>query len=345
MRDIDMDMNFRKELEAYIEDYPVPDKYIEIMVTFFCSYAETVASSGMPRSEVKKIFIQYFNLLIEEQKRPTHFQPFHKRVTEPFDHFAFGLDFFRPLIIKENSLLLGKSNAEAIDAAVKRGENVILLANHQTEGDPQTLSLLLEEDFPLLSREMIFVAGDRVITDPLAIPFSKGCNLLCIYSKKYIDHPPEKKHEKQLHNKRTMQLMSELLNEGGQCIYVAPSGGRDRRNSQGIYEVAPFDPQSIEMFYLMTKKAKAKTHFHTLALLTYKLLPPPDTVQIDLGETRLPKRMGMYAYFGEAENMDTFPGCRPDNKIEQRHIRAEYLRQKVTRNYKKLIQQAVDYDE
>ena len=43
---------------------------------------------------------------------------------------------------------------------------------------------------------MIFVAGERVITDPLAIPFSMGSNLLCIYSKRYIDHPPEKKIEK-----------------------------------------------------------------------------------------------------------------------------------------------------
>ncbi len=50
---------------------------------------------------------------------------------------------------------------------------------------------------------MIFVAGERVITDPLAVPASMGRNLLCIYSKRYIDHPPELKSEKQLHNKRT----------------------------------------------------------------------------------------------------------------------------------------------
>ncbi len=108
---------------------------------------------------------------------------------------------------------------------------------------------------------MIFVAGERVITDPLAVPFSMGRNLLCIFSKRYIDHPPEQKMKKQLHNKRTMELMSELLSEGGKAIYVAPSGGRDRPNADGVVEIAPFDPQSIEMFYLMARAGGASDPF------------------------------------------------------------------------------------
>jgi glycerol-3-phosphate O-acyltransferase len=43
--------------------------------------------------------------------------------------------------------------------------------------------------------------------------------------------------------------------------YVAPSGGRDRPNQEGIVEVAPFDPQSIEMFNLMAKKSTRPTFF------------------------------------------------------------------------------------
>jgi len=58
-----------------------------------------------------------------------------------------------------------------------------------------------------------------------------------------------------------MELMSELLSEGGKAIYVAPSGGRDRPNAQGVVEIAPYDPQSIEMFYLMTQRAGHLTHF------------------------------------------------------------------------------------
>ena len=71
---------------------------------------------------------------------------------------------------------------------------------------------------------MIFVAGHRVTTDPVAIPFSRGVNLLCIYSKKYIDVPPEKKAEKLAHNSKTIAKLEDLLNEGGKCIYVAPAG-------------------------------------------------------------------------------------------------------------------------
>ena len=55
--------------------------------------------------------------------------------------------------------------------------------------------------------------------------------------------------------------MQELLNEGGCCIYVAPSGGRDRPNAMGEIEVAPFDAQSVELFWLLGKQASAPLIF------------------------------------------------------------------------------------
>ena len=168
---------------------------------------------------------------------------------------------------------------------LERGENAIFLANHQIEADPQAISILLENSYPKFAEEMIFVAGERVITDPLAVPASMGRNLFCIYSKRYIDQPPEQKMKKQLHNKRTMELMSQLLSEGGKAIYVAPSGGRDRPNANGIVEIAPFDPQSIEMFYLMAQRAGHPTHFYPMALKTFELLPPPQSIQVELGRS------------------------------------------------------------
>ena len=80
---------------------------------------------------------------------------------------------------------------------------------------------------------MIIVAGHRVVSDPLAIPFSMGRNLLCIYSKKYFESDPAAKADKLQHNQRTMKKMLQLLSEGGKCIYVAPSGGRDRPGAAG----------------------------------------------------------------------------------------------------------------
>ena len=182
---------------------------------------------------------------------------------------------------------------------------------------------------------MIFVAGERVLTDPLASPFSMGRNLLCIYSKRYIDFPPELKTKKQLHNKKTMELMSELLSEGGKCIYVAPSGGRDRIGSSGKVELAPFDPQSIEMFYLMAKKAHTPTHFYPLSLSTYDVLPPPQTIQIELGEMRSAQRVGIHATFGKEFNMEYFPGSDFSDKHARRQAKADAIFSLVQQEYLK----------
>ncbi len=146
----------------------------------------------------------------------------------------------RPLVDEKLSTIRGEKNLSEVQSHLKKGHNVVFLANHQIEADPQAISILLDGRFPNIAPEMIFVAGERVITDPLAVPFSMGRSLLCIYSKRYIDNPPEKKAAKQVHNKRTMELMSHLLKEGGKCIYVAPSGGRDRPNEEGKIEAGCF---------------------------------------------------------------------------------------------------------
>ncbi len=227
--------------------------------------------------------------LHEVEKAVTHphvFAPYHQKIRQPLDYYRFSLDFIRPLVILQKSKMPGRERWREVQEAVARGENAILLANHQTEADPQAMALLLETDFPQLAEHLIYVAGERVVTDPVAIPFSMGCDLLCIYSKRYIDHPSEERERKQMHNREVMVRMSRLLARGGKVIYVAPSGGRDRRNAAGTVEVAPFDPDSIELFYLMAQKAKTATHFYPLALKTHALMPPPDTVQRELGENR-----------------------------------------------------------
>lgn len=44
-------------------------------------------------------------------------------------------------------------------------------------------ALLLEDAFPHLATDVIYVAGDRVVTDALCKPFSMGRNLFCVHSK------------------------------------------------------------------------------------------------------------------------------------------------------------------
>lgn len=331
MSNQDLDTFFAK-LEQYSEQNLIPSKFKEILQRFVENYAVELAKHGIPCGQV---FLIFLDLIRDQFKNPYTFQPYHEHILSPFDYYHFGLDFVRPLVDMSHSSVSGLEHMTEITSLLAQNENVIFLANHQIEADPQAISLLLENTYPDFARDLIFVAGERVVTDPLAIPFSMGRNLLCIYSKRYIDNPPEDKLKKQLHNKRTMELMSELLGTGGKAIYVAPSGGRDRRNAQGIVEVAPFDPQSIEMFYLMAQRAKRYTHFYPLTLATYDLLPPPQTIQIELGEERTTRRGGIHLAIGPRIDMENFPGSDLTDKYERRKARADHIWNLVHREYVK----------
>lgn len=252
--------------------------------------AASIQEAGIDVAAFHPLWDRFLHEVEKALTHPHVFAPYHQKIRQPFDYYRFSLDFVRPFVDFNRSRMEGLEGWREIEASLKRGENAILLANHQTEADPQAMALLLEKDFPQLAASIIYVAGERVVTDPVAIPFSMGCDLLCIYSKRYIDHPSEERERKQQHNREVMARMSRLLGEGGKAIYVAPSGGRDRRSSNGIVEVAPFDPDSVEMFYLMAQKAKTLTHFYPLALKTHALMPPPDTVQRELGELRVVHR-------------------------------------------------------
>ena len=74
-----------------------------------------------------------------------------------------------------------------------------------------------------------------------------------------------------------MNGMLRSLKEGGCALWVAPSGGRDRRNVEtGEVPIADFDSKTLDMFRLMGNKSKVPTHYFPLAMVTYDLCPPPD---------------------------------------------------------------------
>ena len=324
---------FQKNLSHLLGKIPL--KYGEILIHFFDCYKTAVGSlweSTIPH------LCRFLELLELQFHSPYTFQPYHKKIRHPIDYYRFGIELILPLVDLDLSTITGMPHLHWISHKLKAKENIILLANHQTETDPQAIAILLEKDFSDIGEKIIYIAGERVVTDPLAIPFSMGCDLLCIYSKRHIDSPPQLKTEKRLHNKHTMERMSALLKEGGKIIYVAPSGGRDRKNEQGIVEVAPFDPNSIEMFYLMARKAQTPTHFIPLALATYDLLPPPEIVQKELGEVRYAKRTPIHLSLGAPFNMDHFPGSEETDKLSRRKNRALALDQMIQRMYATITQ-------
>jgi|688.fasta_scaffold03504_11 glycerol-3-phosphate O-acyltransferase len=329
-------MIFLKKLEKFTKEGKLTPKQVHVLTKFQQSYKEAVVKNGHSIQEYEPLLQELLDRVIQQIEKPYPFELYHQSIRTPFDYYQFGLEILRPLVIFEKSRLLGIKNLDRIQKQLAHGSNVIFLANHQTEPDPQAISLLLEKTHSKLAEEIIFVAGHRVIKDPMAVPFSLGCNLLCIYSKKYIDHPPEKKQAKLLHNAKTMKQLIRLLNEGGKCIYVAPSGGRDRPNAEGVVEVARFDPQSIEMFWLMSQQAERLTHFYPLALETYALLPPPNSTEKELGEKRQAQCTPIHMAFGEEIDMEHFP-CTPHaDKRQRRKARADYIWEQVKKDYARL---------
>lgn len=329
-------MNFIAKIEHLTKTGKLPPKLSQVLVKFYISYSLAVKTNGHDIAEYDPILQQFLEAVEAQLSQPFHFEPYHERLRTPIDYYMLGLDLIRPLIIFESSKLLGIENVDLISKQLAAGDNVILFANHQTEPDPQLISLLLENSYPDLAENMIIVAGHRVISDPLAIPLSMGRNLLCIFSKKHIENPPEQKEEKRLHNLRTMKKMVQLLSEGGKCIYVAPSGGRDRPCPLGKLEVSRFDPQSIEMFWLMAQQAGRASHFYPLALATYNLLPPPNSVEKELGEKRHAQCTPIYIGFGKEIDMERFPGVEVKDKRQKRKSRSDFIWSLVNNAYQQL---------
>ncbi|MEI6241952.1 MAG: 1-acyl-sn-glycerol-3-phosphate acyltransferase [Chlamydiota bacterium] len=312
-------------------------KYYHIFINFFRCYEAEMDKAHIPESNYLPLFFTFLQLVKNELLHPHEFLPYHKKIRSPFDHYQFGIDFLKPLVDKSSSKVRGLENVKKMVDQLNQNENVILFANHQTESDPQAISILLENSYPEFASQIILVAGERVISDLFALPISLGCDLLCIYSKKYLDTQPELKEQRQQHNKKTMELMSRLLSEGGKVIFMAPSGGRDRPNKQGVIEVAPFDSKSIEMFYLMAKKGGKTSHFYPLALATYSLLPPPDTLQLEMGEHRRTQRGSIHIGFGPEIDMEHFSSAPVIDKMEKRKLRAEYIHSLVKKEYEALL--------
>lgn len=281
----------------------------------------------------------------------------------------------------------GTENLDAVCQHLADGDNVILFSNHQCEGDPAAFNvrggsgasqhqradrrrrshlpppqLILDEKYPGFASNLVFMAGDRVVMDPIAVPFSMGRNLLCIYSKRHIASVPELMDQKSKHNRRTLAEMGEKLAGGGQCLWLAPGGGRDRIDpdtgkvrpaacclmrvlppppshppSPSQVTVAQFDPAAIDMLGLVANKAgKAsgkKTFFFPLGMYTFDSMPPPTAIGGTGMEPRKVNFGGMRLNFGKpvdlttvgADGVDALKAAGVEAKLAPRVARAQAI--------------------
>ena len=326
-------MAFHEKLNSLVKEGKFTPLVAEQLGEFYDSWSMAINHETVPSDQKKEIFDEFASKVEKEVHTPYSFPLFHEKMTLPDDYDLFGKKVMGPLVLLDESKRIGLENADKMVEQIENGENVIFFGNHQIEPDPVMIKVLLEETHPKLVDRLIFVAGHRVTTDPLAIPFSRGCNLLCIYSKKYGEEFPSKREAMLHHNQQTLRKAEELLSKGGQAIYLAPSGGRDRKGPSGQIEVANFDPQSVEMFRLIAKKAKTPTHFYPLALSSFRLLPPPQSIKREIGEQRIASRTPVHIALGKEIDMDRFQGSDDADRKAIRVHRAKYIHQMVVDLY------------
>jgi glycerol-3-phosphate O-acyltransferase len=197
-----------KELEKLVAGGVLTSKMGLLAQGFIDSYIEAAEQKQDLHINYRGLTETLIACVVKQLKDPYLFPVYHQKITEPFNYAQFSKDFIAPMIEEESSTIEGIENIDKLSSLIALGENAVILYNHQTEPDPQIIALMLEKRWSALTESMVFIAGHRVTEDPLAVPFSMGCNLLCVYSKKHLDTPVEEKEKKILHNRRYMHSYS-----------------------------------------------------------------------------------------------------------------------------------------
>lgn len=276
----------RKEMEAG----RLPPSVAAAMEEVYENYRNAVLQSGNPNANeiiLSNMAVTFDRILLDVED-PFTFSPYHKAIRQPFDYYMFGQNYIRPLIDFGRSYVGNIACFHDMEKKLQQGHNIVLISNHQSEADPAVIALLLETTNPHLAEKMTYIAGDRVITDPVCKPFSMGRNLLCVYSKKHMNDIPELFEMKKTANSRSLKEMALLLRSGSQIIWIAPSGGRDRPDPHtGEWYPAPFDASSVDNIRRLSDHSGVPGHIYPLALLSYDVMPPPPQVEKQIGEKRL----------------------------------------------------------
>lgn len=284
---------FKAVLEGGAAAGRIPPPLVAGFLDFYSNYSGAVLKAGGSEETVTKVMTAIADRVLDQFANPYTFPSRHVRMTAPYNYYEFGQAYVRELVDFSKSLVGHADRFAAVAAQLAAGDNVVLLANHQTEADPAVWALLLEGAFPGLATDVAYVAGDRVVTDPLCKPFSMGRNLFCVHSKKYMDVDPALKEEKQKTNRRTVSELAKALKAGGALLWIAPSGGRDRPSEAGEWRPAPFDPAAVELMRQLAAKAAPRGHLWPLAMESGPMMPPPPAVQKELGERRLTNHVGV----------------------------------------------------
>lgn len=338
-------LGFKERSDLLMKQGVIPKSVIYTLQHWCESYLKAMDQNPRILTDSTTYTEEMFSTLLELVRRvvqePIQFQSYHSKIREPFDLYKFGLDFSDMLLNYDESQVLGRDNIRLAEQYAKEGHNVIFLSNHQSEGDPYAIDVLLDvivgcdREF---CENIIFMAGDRVTNDPVVSPFSAGRNLLTVYSKKHINDIPDLKEEKLLHNRRTISETQKLFKKGGQVVWFAPSGGRDRRSEKtSRVEISPFDEGAVDMMKFTAMKSGKPFHFFPMTLWTYEMLPPPSNVGgADLGEKRIVNYGPMHMSVGKEIDWNQSVPSSITDKRERRRIQCQFIEKQIIEGYKSI---------
>eukprot|EP00210_Caulerpa_lentillifera_P008691 g8290.t1 len=304
---------------------------------FYDSYKTAVLGSQVPghdESFVVEIQSSIAEKVFEQLQKPYIFPSYHERILEPINYYEFGQKYVGSLVDFDNSFIGHLERWKQISNQLEAGENVVLLANHQTEADPGVFAHLIGSVFPKMAEDVCYVAGDRVITDPLCKPFSMGRNLFCVYSKRHIDDVPEEKEAKTATNRKTLVTMARQLNKGGLLLWIAPSGGRDRPREDGKWTPNTFDPTSVELMRKLLASSKKAGHLYAMAMVSWKMMPPPVQIQDTIGERRETNFVGVGISVSSEINVeDVLKDCKEDDAELKQKMLADFARLEAEKEF------------
>lgn len=110
-----------------------------MMATFedlYGSYKAAVLSSGNPGATedyVARTMALVAERVLVQLTQPYTFPSAHRSIREPYDYYAFGQRYIRGLVDFGRSLLGHAERFRQVEAQLAAGDNVVLLANHQSE--------------------------------------------------------------------------------------------------------------------------------------------------------------------------------------------------------------------
>jgi len=85
------------------------------------------------------IFKNMIKTYVQQLADPYEFPSYHTAMRAPFDYYSLGNDYVGALVDWQRSVLGNPERWDAIESQLAAGENVILLANHQS-GAPKSMA-------------------------------------------------------------------------------------------------------------------------------------------------------------------------------------------------------------